>query len=265
MTRAGSIFLCGVKRMTFLQPMKAVARAVAPAWVREQWQRRAFALEQRRASGRPLQAVFEEIYAQKTWAREADDVRFTSGPGSAAAITGAYEDFVVAMVQSRDDVRRIVDIGCGDFQVAGRLLARLTASGRRVRYVGCDIAANVVAYNQQRFGSEDVSFQVLDVSRDAPPAGDIVLVREVLQHLSNATILAALGNLRLGFREAVITESLYVPCVTPNLDIVSGYRTRDALKSGVFVDRAPFDLAVIEEMTTIYSDTEVFRTTRVAL
>ena len=217
---------------------------------------------------RPLGEVFQEIYDQKIWAREADDVRFTSGPGSAAAVTREYEDFVVGLIERREDIRNIVDIGCGDFQVGGRILARLAERGGSaggVRYIGCDIAANVVAYNQERFGREGVAFQCLDVSSEAPPAGDIVLIREVFQHLSNDTILAALANLRAVFREAVITESLFIPCAEPNVDIVSGYRTRDALKSGVFVDLAPFNLPVVAEHVTQYSEDEVFRTTVVRL
>ena len=247
--------------MTIVGPVKAAARAVAPAWVREFWQRRAFEQEQREARGRPLGEVFQEIYDQKIWAREADDVRFTSGPGSAAAITREYEDFVVGLIEWRDDIRTIVDIGCGDFQVGGRILARLESMGRRVGYVGCDIAANVVAYNQKQFGREGVSFQCLDVSSDSPPKGDIVLIREVFQHLSNDTVLAALERLRNVFREAVITESLFMPCARPNVDIVSGYRTREALKSGVFVELAPFNLNVVAEHVTQYSESEVFRTT----
>ncbi len=251
--------------MSIIGPVKAAARVMAPVWVRDLWQRRAFDREQREARGRPLGEVFQEIYDQKVWAREADGVRFTSGPGSAAEITGAYEDFVVGLIERRGDIRSIVDIGCGDFQVGGRILARVDRPERRVRYIGCDIAANVVAYNQEKFGREGVAFRALDVSRETPPAGDIVLIREVFQHLSNDTILAALARLRGVYREAVITESLFMPCAQPNLDIVSGYRTRDALKSGVFVDLAPFNLAVVEERVTQYSEDEVFRTTMVRL
>ena len=242
--------------------MKAAARRLAPNVVLEYWQRRAFDAEQARDRGRPLQDVFHEIYEKKVWAREATDVRYTSGPGSAPEVSRNYEDFMVGLIERRPEVRTLVDIGCGDFQVSGRILARLT---RPMCYVGCDIAANVVAFNQERHGREGVVFRTLDASSAMPPAGDLVMVREVFQHLSNATILQTIGRLRTVFQEAVITESLVVPCAAPNVDLVSGYRTRDGLKSGVFVDLAPFNLLVIEEMITPFSDHEQFRTTLVKL
>jgi hypothetical protein len=40
-----------------------------------------------------------------------------------------------------------------------------------------------------------VRFQVLDVTREVPPEGDIATVREVFQYLSNARISAAFTNL----------------------------------------------------------------------
>ena len=248
--------------MALVGSLKALARQVAPERVVAAWQLRAFKAEQARDQGRALQDVFQDIYELKTWAREATDVRYNSGPGSAPQITARYEDYIVGLLERRTDIKTLVDIGCGDFQVAGRILARVQ---RPLTYVGCDIAANVVAYNQARFGRDGVSFRQLDVSRDAPPAGDLVTIREVFQHLSNATILAAIERLRPVFREAVITESLHTPCDKANVDLVSGYRTREALKSGVYVDLAPFNLRVIEEMTTQYSEREAFRTALVGL
>lgn len=226
------------------------------------WQRFRFDREQAAARGKPLETVFSDIYENNTWAKPADGARYSSGPGSAPEMTKGYEDFVVGYIDRHPEVRRLVDIGCGDFQVAGRILARLE---RPITYIGCDIAANVVAYNEQTYGRPGVSFRCLDVTRDAAPDGDLVTVREVFQHLSNDAILAALANLRRSFTHAIVTEyQPAVPC-TPNLDIASGYRTRDGLNSGVFLSQPPFSLAVLETYDTTASATERLRTKLVAL
>lgn len=247
-----------------LASLKSFAKPYLPKKLLQLWQRRRYEAEQAHYKDKPLNEVFEEIYDQHTWDREGTG-RYRSGPGSSANVTQRYEAFVVDYILRHPDIRKLVDIGCGDFQVSGRILAALAAQGRDIDYVGCDIAANVVAYNTSTFGRSGVAFKVLDVTREPPPAGDIVTVREVLQHLSNAHISAALGNLATRFERAIITESLTPDVVVPNVDIASGYRTRDGYQSGVMVDMPPFSRAVIEEHVTTPSPLQRLRTTVIAL
>lgn len=248
-----------------LVALKSLVKPLVPKRILDQWRRRRYEAEQARYKDRPLNEVFEEIYEQHTWDRQGSTARYRSGPGSDASVTHRYEAFVVDYLMRHPDVQTLVDIGCGDFQVSSRILDALALKGRRVDYVGCDIAANVVAYNTETFGRPGVAFQVLDVTRQVPPVGDLVTVREVFQHLSNAHIAAALANLGRRYRRAIITESVLPRVATPNVDIVSGYRTRDGYGSGVLVDKPPFALDVVEEHVTPVSDTQHLRTTVVAL
>jgi SAM-dependent methyltransferase len=242
--------------------IKSLLRPLIPARLHEPWQRYKFRAEQRLAKGVPLEQTFTEIYESGVWARESG-VRYHSGPGSLPDVTKPYEDFVAAYLDRKPAIATLVDIGCGDFQVSNRILQRLS---RPVRYHGCDIAANVVAYNQQQFGhAGKISFHQLNVATDPLPAGDIVTIREVFQHLSNETILAALSNLRRSFTHAIVTESIYARPAAPNLDIVSGYRTRDGLKSGVYLDLAPFSLRIVEQLDSPVTHDEILRTVVVEL
>jgi SAM-dependent methyltransferase len=247
--------------MTITSTLKASLKSIAPAAWLSRWRRYRFDREQDLVRGQPLEKVFSDIYENNTWATPEAGVRYSSGPGSAAEITRGYEDFVVRFVESRPGIGRIVDIGCGDFQVSGRILARLT---KPVDYIGCDIAKNVIAYNQQQHGRAGVSFRHLDVTRDPLPAGDLVTVREVFQHLSNDAIHAALANLARAFELAIVTEAQPVSPVAPNLDIASGYRTRDGLASGVYLDQPPFGLRIIDEYVMRRGD-GMLRTVVVAL
>lgn len=245
--------------------LKSIVKPLIPAQMMQGWRRFRFEREQSRDRGRTLKAVFEEIYATNAWAAPEDGKPFSSGPGSAAGVSDLHERFVVDYLMRHPEAVTLVDIGCGDFQVSGRILDRLAEVGRTVRYIGCDIAANVIAYNNATHARPGVEFRVLDVSREVPPAGDIVTVREVFQHLSNDVILAAIANLREVFDRAIVTESVHTAAKNPNVDLVSGYRTRDGLESGVFVELRPFSLPVLEEATFDWTPVEQLRTTLVAL
>ena len=245
--------------------LKSIVKPLVPDIMMQRWRRFRFDREQERTRGQPLQQVFEEIYASNAWATPADGQRFSSGPGSDAANSVQHEAFVVAHILKHPEIATLVDIGCGDFQVAARILAKLAAAGRSVRYIGCDIAANVVAYNRATHARDGVEFRALDVSRELPPEGDLVTVREVFQHLSNEVILAALANLRVRFERAIVTESVHPAPKHPNVDLVSGYRTRDGFDSGVYVELPPFNLEVLEEVAYDRSPTERLRTTLVGL
>jgi SAM-dependent methyltransferase len=224
--------------------IKEAIKPLLPRPVLEQWKRLRFNAEQAAARNRPLDHVFNEIYAKGMWRPKGSEAEFHSGPGSLAPVTAGYEAFVAEVIERDPAIETLVDIGCGDFQVSQRILERVK---RPVTYVGCDIASIVVEHNQRVHGRAGaVSFQTLNVAKDPLPAGDIVTIREVFQHLSNDTILAALANLRRSFKRAIITEALPLEPSAPNLDIVSGYRTRDGYHSGVYLELAPFNLKVLD-------------------
>lgn len=246
--------------------IKQALKPLFPRPVLERWQRLRFNAEQAAARNRPLDHVFNEIYAKGMWRPEGAVAEFHSGPGSLAAVTAGYEAFVAGILDRDPSIETLVDVGCGDFQVSQRILKRLK---RPIRYIGCDIASLVVEHNQRTHGQAGkISFQTLNVAKDPLPAGDIVTIREVFQHLSNDTILAALANLRGTFKRAIITEVLPVQPSAANLDIVSGYRTRDGYNSGVYLELAPFNLKVLDryEVPAIGSEkNEVLRTLVVEL
>lgn len=245
---------------------KRTIKPLLPRPVLEHWKRFRFNAEQAAARNRPLDHVFNEIYAKGMWRPEGTEAVFHSGPGSLAPVTAGYEAFVAGLLERDASIETLVDIGCGDFQVAQRILNRVR---RPLTYVGCDIASLVVEHNQRVHGQPGkVSFRTLNVAEDPLPAGDIVTIREVFQHLSNDTILAALANLRRTFKRAIITEALPRIAAAPNLDIVSGYRTRDGLDSGVYLELAPFNLKVLDRYEVPASGStkdEVLRTLVVEL
>ena len=244
--------------------LKGLVKPFVPRPLLARWKRFRFDLEQKQARGRKLEDVFDEIYQKGMWTPEGETATVHSGPGSMPGVTGGYEKFVAGYIDADPRILTLVDIGCGDFQVSSRILRRVK---RPVRYIGCDIAATVVAENMRRHARDgEIEFRQLNVAAGDVPRGDIVTIREVFQHLSNETIRTAIENLRrAGFKRAIITEAVPENPSAPNLDIVSGYRTRDGLNSGVFLDQAPYNLAVLERYQYRASAQEILRTLIVAL
>jgi methyltransferase family protein len=184
-------------------------------------------------AGRPLVDVFSDIYARNLWGGRSGD--FYSGPGSDDA-GGLFTSTVTKFVEERG-VRSIVDCGCGDFRIG----KKLALPG--IKYIGVDVVPGLIARNQAKFGSDDVSFLCRDLTTDDLPGGDLCIIREVLQHLSNDQINRILPKLS-SFRFALIAEG-HPPrrrFRMANLDKPAGDDVRLHFGSGVYLDRPPFSL-----------------------
>lgn len=196
-----------------------------------------------RVECRPLAELFHDIYEQGLWGR-IDGQRYCSGDAALEQSSRGYEDYVTQYLWRTPAIKTVVDIGCGDFQVAQRILARV---GRPIRYVGCDIAANVIDHNTASYGELGaIEFVCMDATRDQPPDGDLVLVREVFQHLSNAHVQAVIANLRSRYDHAIVADCVTKRSARLNVDIASGDRRRTALRSGVYLEATPFNLTVLD-------------------
>lgn len=189
---------------------------------------------------RSTKEVFTEVYAENIWGQRkpyADkDYPFYSGPGSGEEAGSPYADCVNAFIEAHG-VRSVIDLGCGDFRV-GRQIARPA-----VDYMGIDIVEPLIYANQKRFANDHIQFRCLDIISDELPKGDLCLVREVLQHLSNAQISAILLKLR-AFQWVIVTESEPGPLglFRPNKDKPHGGDSRMLWNSGVVLNAPPFSL-----------------------
>ena len=216
--------------------VKRRIRVVTPASVLALARQRQLALIRAKNLGRTPREIFAEIYRDNRWGGVAGT--FSSGSGSSAAHADLYAKTVNAFAREHG-VRRIVDLGCGDFTVGARLLD----SG--ADYVGVDVVPELIEHNERRHGSARVSFVCLDIVDEALPDGDLCLIRQVLQHLSNEQIAKVLRNVGR-YRHVLVTE--HYPAlgiaVRPNLDKPCGEDVRVYDDSAVCLDAAPFSRAV---------------------
>ncbi|CCE01285.1 conserved hypothetical protein [Bradyrhizobium sp. STM 3809] len=125
-------------------------------------------------------------------------------------------------------------MGCGDFYVGSQLVA---CAGR---YVGCDVVDFVIAQNKRKH--PNIEFVVCDAVTDDLPPGDVVLVRQVLQHLNNRQVAQIVPKL-CNYSYAIITE--HIPGFSgfiPNLDKAAGPDHRVNFGSGLVLTEPPFNL-----------------------
>jgi len=181
---------------------------------------------------RPRSGVLLQVSRDATWEGDAPGLR--AGGGVTSRRAAVYASSVLAFAREHG-VRNIVDLGCGDFTVG----ARLVEGG--LGYVGVDIVPDLVARNERLFGRDGVRFVCRDIIADELPDGDLCLVRQVLQHLSNAQIEGVLRNVER-YRHVLVTE--HYPAldvaVRPNVDKPCGEDVRVYDDSGVYLDAAPF-------------------------
>ena len=195
------------------------------------WQHR---LRRGRVAKAGPRAAFAEVYTTKAWGDDGGD--FFSGPGTVeAAVTAPYLDFLRSEFAAMARPPRVLDLGCGDFKVCSQLLPSVES------VTGVDVVPELVARNTRLFGSERVRFLCADISRDPLPEADVVLVREVMQHMSNAQIACLLKRLD-AYPVAYVTnvEPAKAAVATVNRDLVPGPDTRGVFGSGLFLDEPPF-------------------------
>lgn len=195
--------------------------------------------------------IFSEIYANNLWGGNPGE--FYSGKGSNIEFSQQYCDFIKDFTAKLPlDNITIVDLGCGDFRVGHNLLKKLKEAQINYQYIGIDIVPELVERNNIKYANSDVKFLCLNMIEQDLPQGNICLIRQVLQHLSNQDIKKILNKIPQ-YDYVFVTESLpdsEVDCL-PNIDIPTGSEIRLQYDSGVFLDKHPFNLVNTELVLTI--------------
>ena len=221
-----------------------IVRAVSSRW--QKWQKAGY---YKRLS---VSEAFSAIYRSQAWG-SIEDRPFCSGDGSIREeAVGPYcamiRDFIAA-----NNIRRVVDLGCGDFAVGSRFV------DPAVDYVGIDVVPDLIRYNQEHFAVPGVEFRCMNIIEDELPPGDLCLVRQVLQHLSNAQIQQTLKSLRR-YRYVIATEHVYAGAgLRRNRDKPQGPGTRIPRRSGVFLESSPFNCPAKLVLEVPLADNQILR------
>lgn len=120
-------------------------------------------------------------------------------------------------------ITSVVDLACGDWQFSRML------NWSKIHYIGID-APSIVERNNKLYGTPLIEFVNLDAIKDNLPAADLLICKDVLQHLSDSDIHALIPKFSQ-FRYCLLTND-YSPMIEVNYpyEIQGGYRKLDLTK-----------------------------------
>ena len=136
--------------------------------------------------------VFDHIYKSGLWGKG-------SGGGSDPHECQLYINWLQSYIQE-NNIKSIVDLGCGDWQYMQIL------DLNNINYLGIDAAATVIDSNSINFSSQNISFKIFTSYSDIPDA-DMLICKDVMQHLSNEEVFNILEILPR-FNQSVITNDI---------------------------------------------------------
>jgi len=160
------------------------------------------------------QETFSTIYESKLWGTNSAGEGF-SGGGSTPENARPYIEFLQSFLKTHR-IRTVVDAGCGDWEFSQYI------DWTDIEYIGYDVVPFVIEKNQQKFSAPNIHFIHENFLTSALPEADLLLCKEVLQHLSNEDILNFIPQLSQ-FKYCLITNDVYPGVLTSdNPDIVPG-------------------------------------------
>lgn len=166
-----------------------------------------------------LADTFNQIYAEGSWGRDVTG-KGTSGSGSTLEITREYRAYVEDFIK-KHAIKSVVDAGCGDWTFSSAM------DWGDASYLGVDIASDVIEAVRKKHEKGKIHFQVGDITEDLP-AADLLISKDVLQHLSNELVQKFIkNNLKKGkYKWVILTNDR--GSRPQNLDTVpGGYRAID--------------------------------------
>lgn len=187
----------------------------------------------------PTKDAMEQVYEMNLWGDSESE--FYSGDGShQPEIIDPYVEVITLFLNSFENHITVCDLGCGDFNV-GKELVEYTK-----KYIAVDIVSDLIEHNKEIFNAKNLAFLCLNIAEDDLPSGDCAMLRQVLQHLSNAEVQSVLNKLT-EFDYVILTEHVPEGEFVPNKDIISGQGTRLKKRSGLSIEAPPFNFKAKEE------------------
>jgi hypothetical protein len=146
--------------------------------------------------------IFKNVYETCLWGNNNDPLyRGSSGHGSSIEINLPYIRALQNIIRNSStegpgQIRRIVDLGCGDWRCGRTIYDDLmNDSNLNIEYIGYDAYIGVVNANREKY--PDYNFENIDIynNREKLMDGDMCILKDVVQHWSNAEITTMLRYL----------------------------------------------------------------------
>lgn len=141
---------------------------------------------------------FDKIYNNGLWNDNIKTIPL-SGPGSSLTNTLKYRE-LLDNITDELNIKSIVDVGCGDLT-----WMPYTNTFKMCKYTGIDIVKSLI--ESHSITHIDKSFLCMDAVVEDVPCGDLVILRDILFHLSHEDVINLLNNIKGKFKYYMITSS----------------------------------------------------------
>jgi SAM-dependent methyltransferase len=157
------------------------------------------------------ETIFTNIYKLGTW----DESGFSLS-GSQIGVMQKYVEFLQDFLD-KNEIHTVVDVGCGDWAFS----RYIDWSG--IEYLGIDVVKCVIERNQALFTEPNLTFIHGNALAMDLPEADLLICKDVFQHLSNSDIMRLLKQI-YKFKHCLFTDYVDPRTLSSrNPDITSGY------------------------------------------
>lgn len=175
------------------------------------------------------QERFTELYSKGGWSGK--DWSTRSGPGSSVQTTVELRHFLPYIVRGLGG-KSLADLPCGEWGY----FAHIRLDG--IQYCGYDVVQAIIDTNRHRYPNR--RFICLDVTQCSPAFADVVFVKDLLQHLTNAEVGRVISNVASSGARWLLASSDTYPLPASN----DSRPNRGNISAPVNLSVKPFSLRV---------------------
>ncbi len=146
--------------------------------------------------------VFSKIYKKDLFNSRSGNDNPVSKSGSGSDIEQTREIIqALPRLFKKYNIKSILDAPCGDFY----WMQHVQLDG--IDYLGGDIVPEIIYKNKNNYATNTIKFCELDIVNDPLPKVDLIICRDLLVHLKNPQIIAALNNIKKSGSKYLLTTS----------------------------------------------------------
>jgi len=166
--------------------------------------------------------IFTHIYETGVWGKP-----WFSGGGSTVVECVPYMQLLQNILK-KYHIKSVADIGCGDWLFSRHI------DWAGINYNGYDVVKHLIETNQKEFGTDNINFKHADFTTQDIPQADLLLCKEVLQHVTNEDVHYFITHCLPKFKYCLIVNEVDYNGSSDNPDQIRG-ETRK-----IDLTRAPF-------------------------
>jgi SAM-dependent methyltransferase len=135
--------------------------------------------------------IFNNIYASNSWG-------YKSGQGSDPKYAQEWIDLVNNFIK-KNNIKTVLDLGCGDWRIGKEL------NLQDVRYTGVEVSSIIFdeIINNEK---DNIKFINSDIKEFEFPQADLILIKDVLQHLDVDSVKIIMNKIFKSTKYALISN-----------------------------------------------------------